>query len=136
MKSDGEYLGLVRPDGSIASALASEYPRQLPNVPYGIPEYPSNPQQYTLLNEPTPGGANSGPLESGPFIAGYALQFNHCNALCLSTSCYNCQIKRVAKQVWDNSCSVAELSLGHPVTCHRLVWTCTLLLLYPNIWPL
>lgn len=74
MKSDGEYLALVRPDGSVASALASEYPRQIPNVPYGIPNYPAGAAQFTLLNEPTPGAPNAGPLESGPFISDVVLK--------------------------------------------------------------
>lgn len=71
MKSDGEYLALVRPDGSIATAIVSEYPRQIPNVPYGIPNYPSSSSQFTLLDKPTPGEPNAGALESGPFISAY-----------------------------------------------------------------
>ncbi|GMH43301.1 hypothetical protein BSKO_11223 [Bryopsis sp. KO-2023] len=76
MKSDGEYVGLVRPDGTIASAIANEYPRQIPNVSYGIPNYPDSEVQFTFLNEPTPGEPNSGPLEAGPFISSVEVASN------------------------------------------------------------
>src|SRR5688572_24846884 len=34
---NGEYLGLIRPDGSVAHQFAPRFPRQLPDVSYGLP---------------------------------------------------------------------------------------------------
>jgi hypothetical protein len=36
LSASGEYLALVRPDGSIASEFGPTYPEQFPNVSYGI----------------------------------------------------------------------------------------------------
>lgn len=36
LASDGEYLALLRPDGSVASAFAPAYPAQAPNISYGL----------------------------------------------------------------------------------------------------
>lgn len=48
--------------------------RQTVNVPYGIPDYDGSQDladlEYTFLAEATPGDANSGVQESGPFVAG------------------------------------------------------------------
>jgi hypothetical protein len=40
--SDGEYLALVRPDGSIATEFAPQYPPQVPNVSYGFGDFTTN----------------------------------------------------------------------------------------------
>ncbi|MEY2409938.1 MAG: hypothetical protein QOF48_2608, partial [Verrucomicrobiota bacterium] len=36
LSGDGEYLALVRPDGSIASQFSPAYPQQVPGVSYGL----------------------------------------------------------------------------------------------------
>lgn len=69
---DGEYLALVRPDGSLASVIANEYPRQIPDISYGIPDFnggAAGDVLMTFLMEPTPGEVNSGPLSTGPYIS-------------------------------------------------------------------
>jgi hypothetical protein len=38
LSSDGEYLALLRPDGSVANEYAPQYPAQLSDVSYGITE--------------------------------------------------------------------------------------------------
>ncbi|MGB0386056.1 MAG: lamin tail domain-containing protein [Ardenticatenaceae bacterium] len=69
IKSSGEYLALVEPDGrTIAAEYAPEYPPQFEDVSYGLD---------ALLNEryfsvPTPGEANaagSGDSDLGPLIS-------------------------------------------------------------------
>jgi hypothetical protein len=46
--AEGEYLALVRPDGSIASAFAPEFPPQVPDVSYGAA---SSVESVRLLEE-------------------------------------------------------------------------------------
>jgi Spore coat assembly protein len=43
LSAEGEFLTLVRPDGSIASSYAPRYPRQVPDVSYGIPQSRTTP---------------------------------------------------------------------------------------------
>jgi hypothetical protein len=50
----GEYLALVRPDGSAASEFMPNYPEQGRNVSYGWYE-----NTYIKFPEPTPGGLNT-----------------------------------------------------------------------------
>ncbi|CAD7697253.1 unnamed protein product [Ostreobium quekettii] len=75
LKSDGEYIALVRPDGTIATAISNEYPRQLPNISYGIPDLTAFPEAdklqnvFTFLSRPTPAEPNSEPLQRGPYIS-------------------------------------------------------------------
>jgi hypothetical protein len=38
LSADGEYLALLRPDGTIATEFAPAFPRQLPDVSYGFPQ--------------------------------------------------------------------------------------------------
>jgi Spore coat assembly protein len=38
LSADGEFLALVRPDGSIASSYAPSFPRQTTDISYGIPQ--------------------------------------------------------------------------------------------------
>lgn len=38
LSADGEFLALVRPNGTIASSYAPAYPRQVTDVSYGIPQ--------------------------------------------------------------------------------------------------
>eukprot|EP00210_Caulerpa_lentillifera_P006730 g6432.t1 len=69
---DGEYLALVRPDGTLASVIENDYPKQIPDISYGIPYFNRNDAektQMTFLAKPTPGEANSGPLVIGPYIS-------------------------------------------------------------------
>lgn len=54
LSGSGEYLGLIRPDGSLASAYAPSYPAQQTDVSYGL--YMGQP---TFLARPTPGAPNS-----------------------------------------------------------------------------
>jgi hypothetical protein len=49
LKSGGEYLALIRPNGSVESS--TEYPVQLPDISY-------EPAGQRLFGEPTPGAAN------------------------------------------------------------------------------
>jgi hypothetical protein len=44
---NGEYLGLIRPDGSVAHQYAPRFPTQLPNVSYGLP-----PGSVTTVSQP------------------------------------------------------------------------------------
>lgn len=67
----GGYIALIRPDGSVATALDKKYPPQMPNVAYGIPQYPSTSTEFTYLNKPTAGSPNAGVLNKGPFISKY-----------------------------------------------------------------
>lgn len=53
LSGSGEYLGLIRPDGSVASAYAPSYPAQQTDVSYGL--YMG---QATFMGQPTPGAAN------------------------------------------------------------------------------
>ncbi|MBI5691401.1 MAG: CotH kinase family protein [Verrucomicrobia bacterium] len=59
LDDDGEYLALVRPDGSVTSSeFAPKYPRQQDNVSYGFPGSATSGARVFLL-KPTPGAANS-----------------------------------------------------------------------------
>jgi spore coat protein CotH len=40
LSSTGEYLALTRPDGTTASAVGTAYPRQFPDVSYGLAMHP------------------------------------------------------------------------------------------------
>lgn len=56
LSADGEYLGLVHPDGvSVASAFAPAFPPQYTDVSYGVHGAPG----YWYLDPPTPGAANT-----------------------------------------------------------------------------
>ena len=48
LSSDGEYLGLLRPDNSVANEYAPQYPAQLGDISYGITETTST---STLLTQ-------------------------------------------------------------------------------------
>jgi sugar lactone lactonase YvrE len=56
LSADGEYLGLIKPDGSVASDYAPAFPEQFADVSYGIPAGESSAGH---LQAPTPGSANS-----------------------------------------------------------------------------
>jgi hypothetical protein len=67
LSSAGEYLALVRPDGSMASEFSPQFPVQLPDVSYG---FLSGITQALFLTTPTPGTANDTSSNlPGPFIA-------------------------------------------------------------------
>jgi hypothetical protein len=66
LSSSGEYLGLVRPDGSVASEFTPQFPPQLPDVSYGFLPGITHSVFFTM---PTPGKANeSSPTLPGPLI--------------------------------------------------------------------
>lgn len=56
----GEYLALIRPDGSIATEFAPAYPQQEDNVSYG---YDQGSDEVGYLATPTPGQANASRIE-------------------------------------------------------------------------
>ncbi len=56
LDSDGEYLALVRPDGSIAAEIAPAFPPQREDVAYGTA--PGG-VEFRYLTDPTPGAENS-----------------------------------------------------------------------------
>ena len=56
----GEYLALVRPDGTVQQEFAPAYPRQYPDVSYGIPP---GQQVYGYFKTPTPGTANNSSIQ-------------------------------------------------------------------------
>jgi hypothetical protein len=65
--SSGEYLALIRPDGSIATAFSPRYPPQSPDVSYGF--MPGSTQAVYFLS-PTPGRPNESTTNlPGPLIA-------------------------------------------------------------------
>lgn len=51
----GEYLGLFKPDGSVATEFAPEFPQQYDNVAYGL----NTEGEARYFPTPTPGAANS-----------------------------------------------------------------------------
>src|SRR6185503_15180986 len=65
LTASGEYLALVKPDGSIASEFAPTFPQQVPDVSHGIAQS-GNPPAYTVsasgvyFTTPTPGAVNAG----------------------------------------------------------------------------
>ena len=71
LKASGEYLALVRPNGTVAHDYAPEYPPQVTDVSFGIPQ-PLGPPSY--FAQPTPRGPN-GP--GGPLV----LDVEHAPAL-------------------------------------------------------
>jgi hypothetical protein len=67
LASHGEYLALVRPDGSVASAFKPQYPPQSPDVSYGFLPGVS---EAVFFPSPTPGKANeSSARQPGPRIS-------------------------------------------------------------------
>ena len=62
----GEYLALVRPDESIATEYAPQYPQQSADISYGLADGVEEP---VFFMSPTPGATNgAGPTELGPRI--------------------------------------------------------------------
>jgi len=55
LSSSGEYLALVRPDGSVATEFAPKYPAQTPDVSFGFLPGIAEPVYFV---SPTPGQAN------------------------------------------------------------------------------
>ena len=55
LQDAGEYLALVRPDGSVAQEFAPEYPRQYKDVSYGLPSAGGT---LGYFQSPTPGAPN------------------------------------------------------------------------------
>jgi len=72
LKSDGEFLGLTRPDGStVEHAYAPTYPQQFADVSYGLSFDPGPTSNETYFTAPTPGTAN-GPGGPAMINPGYA----------------------------------------------------------------
>jgi hypothetical protein len=80
LEAAGEYLALVRPDGSMATEFSPAYPPQLPDVSFGfaaesagdLDTYQAQSRYFVV---PTPGSANGvGTRDLGPVLtgAGYA----------------------------------------------------------------
>lgn len=70
LNSKGEYLALLKPDGSTASEFAPTFPAQASDVSYGLLSSGNGTRRYGPLAKPTPGSVNSGPsvaLESVTF---------------------------------------------------------------------
>lgn len=87
LRSGGEYLGLIRPDGaSVASEFAPAFPALGDDVSYGIVRpSPGLPGVLAILAHPTPGSANSPAGDAltesvtfsraaGPFRGSFSLQ--------------------------------------------------------------
>ena len=56
----GEYLALVRPDGTVHQEFAPTYPRQYEDVSYGLPP---GAESYGYFQTPTPGAANNSAVQ-------------------------------------------------------------------------
>ena len=61
LSRDGEYLGLVRPDGTVADQIAPGFPPQTPFHSWGR----NAAGQWAYLDDPSPGRANRGAEFSG-----------------------------------------------------------------------
>lgn len=75
LAADGEYLALVRPDGTtVVSGFQPSYPRQLPDVSFGIAQVPRDERWEkgpadVYFTRPTPGAPNpGGNAAPGPII--------------------------------------------------------------------
>ena len=83
LSANGEYLGLVRPDGSsVVSEFAPQYPQQVPDVSHGVAQiaigngWETGPSGVYFL-QPTPGAVNrGGTAVPGPQITGVQHQPN------------------------------------------------------------
>jgi hypothetical protein len=71
LKSEGEFLALFKPDGSVAFAMDPSFPPLPSNTSFGVPLGASAHDGELLmatLEEPTPGKANSAAARTGPVI--------------------------------------------------------------------
>ncbi len=75
LSASGEYLALVRPDGvSVASEFKPAYPRQVPDLSYGVVQVPAGRSwergaSGVYFTQPTPGAPNlGGTAIPGPVI--------------------------------------------------------------------
>ncbi len=75
LSASGEYLALVRPDGTtLASEFGTAYPQQVPDVSYGVTQTPVGPAfavgtAGVYFTKPTPGTPNlGGTAIPGPII--------------------------------------------------------------------
>ncbi|MDP3069472.1 MAG: CotH kinase family protein [Opitutaceae bacterium] len=90
LNAQGEYLALVRPDGStVTTEFAPKFPQQTPDVAYGLaPNANGSLGNPAYLSRPTPGAANAPAGSSamsetaafsrvsGPFTSGFTLQLS------------------------------------------------------------
>ena len=59
LSKGGEYLALVRPDGSISHAFSPEYPPQYQDISYGLTVFgDSRRYEYGYFSSPTPRQGN------------------------------------------------------------------------------
>ncbi|WP_414660886.1 CotH kinase family protein [Horticoccus sp. 23ND18S-11] len=94
LEGGGEYLALIKPDGTVASEFAPKFPAQYPNVSFGVtqPTVAGEAAQTGFFRTPTPGARNGGaatllPLErvafsrvSGPFTGSFSLTLGGASA--------------------------------------------------------
>ncbi|MDP6386303.1 MAG: CotH kinase family protein, partial [Planctomycetota bacterium] len=69
LKSEGEFLALIRPDGNtVEQAFAPSFPQQYADVSYGLSFDPGPTSNETYFTAPTPGSANGpgGPIMINP----------------------------------------------------------------------
>lgn len=64
LRREGEYLAIARPDGSIASSYAPEYPTQYPDITYGL----DGAGVGRYFSQATPGGSNDIAENRGPRV--------------------------------------------------------------------
>src|SRR5690606_23347695 len=65
LDGDGEFVALLRPDGSIADSFAPSFPRQLTDISWGRAEVPGVGVRYVYFEDPSPGAPSSGPTRTG-----------------------------------------------------------------------
>lgn len=70
LAKDGEYLALMRPDGSIATQLLPSYPAQHDDVSYGV----DGAGLWGYFSKPTPGAANDAQANQPPVLTAIAAQ--------------------------------------------------------------
>ncbi|MGH7943992.1 MAG: CotH kinase family protein [Opitutaceae bacterium] len=92
LSADGEYLGLIKPDGTVASEYAPKYPSQSDDVSFGLPPQGGGFGPAGFLSRPTPGAANApasaaSPVETvifsrepGPFRDAFLLELSGAGA--------------------------------------------------------
>ena len=72
LKSEGEFLALIRPDGTtVEQAFSPSFPQQYADVSYGLSFDPGPTSNETYFTAPTPGSANGpgGPVIINPGFA-------------------------------------------------------------------
>lgn len=66
LSADGEYLGLIKPDGAtVAAEYAPKFPAQTDDISYGLVQNADGTSTPGFFSAPTPGAANSSPQSGG-----------------------------------------------------------------------